>query len=244
MIWKTFAARCIYQSQSGTRVYENMIFRWLKFESKAIQTLINKYYPESPALHYIKPLIFMAQQFPSDCCLLGLGGAGAAHALAPFISPYKISAVEISPEIIDVASRFFMADTLSQLDIIQQDAFQFLEQTPRQFRHILVDLFNADQFPAHCTNAAFFALCHDRLSQDGILAVNLANSREQRPVFELMQQQFGHNMVSIPVGGCANLVILASNSDNKHFLRNFFKSHRQIKRMAWDTEWGNLVAIK
>ncbi|RJT48303.1 hypothetical protein D6J04_04175 [Legionella taurinensis] len=244
MIWKTFAGRCIYQSQTGTRVYENMIFRWLKFESKAIQTLINKHYPASPALHYIKPLLFMAKQFPDHCCLMGLGGAGAAHALSPFLTSSKITAVEISQEIVDVASRFFMLSTIPNLEVIHQDAFHFIENTPRTFRHIIVDLFNASHFPPHCNNDTFFALCKSRLSKDGILAVNLANRQEQRPIFEMMQRQFGYNMVSIPVEGCANLVILASNSEDNQFLKHYFTTHKQVKRMAWDATWGHLAAIK
>ncbi|KTC97987.1 spermidine synthase [Legionella erythra] len=244
MIWKTFAGRCIYQSETGTRVYENPIFRWLKFDSKAIQTLVNKYYPSSPALHYIKPLIFMAQQFPDHCCLMGLGGAGAAHALSPILKQFKISAVEISEEIVAIASRFFMLSRLANLEIIQQDALQFIECTQRQFRHIIVDLFNASHFPPHCYNDRFFALCKSHLSSDGILAVNLANPQEQRPVFEMMQRQFGNNMVSIPVEGCANLVILASNSADNQFLKHFFTAHKQVKRMAWDAKWGHLAAIK
>lgn len=243
-MWQTFAGHCIYHNEQGILIAENHFYRWLKIDSDALQTLLNKNSPSKPGLHYIKALIFMAQQMPGNCCLLGLGGAGAAHALSPSLDGYKITAVELNKDIIQLASRFFMTDMLVNLEIIHQDASIFVQQKGLQFNHMLVDLFNAHSFPDNCNNVAFFRHCQEQLLPNGILAVNLANRHEQKPIFEMISQVFSGNTVSIPVRHCANLVILASHSGNINWLLNALKTSRKVKKLTWSAQWGCLADMK
>ena len=84
-MWKTFAGRCIYASPNGAKVYQNLRYRWLTLGSDAIQTLLHRYQPQHFGLNYVNQLTFAAKHTPGDSCLLGLGGAGVAHALAPYL---------------------------------------------------------------------------------------------------------------------------------------------------------------
>ncbi len=214
MMWKTFAGRCIYHSPTGIRVLQNPLFRWLQFESKAIQTLLNRYCPHRPGLSYIKLLILAAQLQPTSCCMLGLGGGGVAHALSKVLGPEKLTIVENSAEVIDVASRFFMIDQLNNLVVVQEDASSFVQKWTKQFHHLLVDLFDATHFPAQCNNEEFFANCRRLLTPEGILAVNLANRHEQWPILQLIQQQFPHSTITLPSSNSPNVIVLAQNSDS------------------------------
>lgn len=238
MRWKTFAGRCIYNGSEGIRVYENFLYRWLRFDSKALQTLINRYFPARPELNYIKPLMVMAKQKPGNCCILGLGGAGVVHALAFPLHNYRITVVENNAEVIAVAARFFMSGKFTNVEIIHQDAEQFVQQTPAKFSHVLVDLFNADNFPENCNNEAFFARCRGLLTDDGTLAVNLANSFEQKPIFNLIRQQFCRNTIVLPVKKSANIIILASNHQRSSELADFLMQDKLLKKLSWHSEWG------
>lgn len=105
-MWKTKFGKCIYISPSGYKVYQNLLYRWLTLGSEAWQTVINRYIPRRPGLHYLQMLTLMARKYPNDCCLLGLGGAGIAHLLGAQKTIRSIVAVESSEEVIQIAKKF------------------------------------------------------------------------------------------------------------------------------------------
>ena len=236
--WKTIGGRCIYQSPNGIRIIDNYFFRWLMFDSLALQTLINKHSPKKSGLYYVDVLSLAAREKPGNCCLLGLGGAGIAHALAPYLKAYTLTAIEQSQEIIDIAARFFMTNTLANLDIIHSEASLFVSDCHTTFQHVMVDLFNANNFPDSCNNDDFFMNCRRILLPEGILAVNLANQSEQWTLFSKIKHLFNGMTVIIPVKKCANLIVLASKSDNLSSLLALLDDCKDIKRLVWDEQWG------
>ena len=243
-MWKTFAGRCVYRSSTGVRVFQNFFFRWLKFDGTALQTVLNRYFPHRPALQYIKSLVLAAQLQPGNCCMLGLGGGGAAHALSSSLEDFQLTVVESNSEVIDIAKRFFMINNLKNVHIVHQDASIFLQQTTLQFQHLLVDLFNVEAFPQQCNTEQFFAHCKHSLLPGGILAVNLANRHEQWPVFKLIRQQFLSATVALPVKNCPNMIILACKSETVTTLLDLLKHSKKLKRLAWDRQWGCIAEIK
>ncbi|KTD48201.1 spermidine synthase [Legionella quinlivanii] len=240
-MWKTFAGRCLYHSESGISVYDNFIFRWLSMGSPAIQSLINVYKPEKPGLNYISALILPARLFPGPSCLLGLGGAGAAHALSPVLTPFSLTAIEINEEIIQVAKTYFMTERLKNLNIINQDASTFITNNKTQFQHILVDLFDAHRFPPNCYNPQFFSDCQNALSANGYLSVNLANRKEQYPVFQWLKHQFDMSTLVLPVRKSMNMIIIAADKPALDILIEQLKARKIIRALAWDPIWNRIA---
>lgn len=232
-MWKTKFGRCIYTSPSGYKVYENLFYRWLTFGSKALQTLINRHNPQKPGLYYLPALTLMARHYPAPTCLLGLGGAGAALMLSQ-----SVVAVDCSAEIIDIAKRFFIDDRLKNLNIIEANAQDFIKTTEETYSHLLIDLYNAYQFPPECNNEQFFAACRNKLGNKGILSINLANPYEQWTIYQLVKKYFYHTLV-IPVSKSANMVIIASNNE---FIERI-KETKEIKKMMWIEPWG-IVGVR
>ena len=243
MTWKTKAGRCIYQTTSGINVYQNYIYRWLTLNSNVLQTLICRHQPTKPALNYIKQLIVAVTQQPADCCILGLGGGAVVHALSPYLPKISLVAVESNAEVIAIAKNYFMINNLENLTVIHQDAQLFLQQSNRQYQHLLVDLFDAYSFPAHCNNHPFFATCKRLLLPGGVLAVNLANLHEQWPVFEHIRSNFNHCTIALPVKGTANMVILASNEGSITPLLDRLKRSQQVKKLTWNAKWGCVALL-
>ncbi|WP_028389518.1 spermidine synthase [Legionella fairfieldensis] len=242
-MWKTRAGQCIYQSSTGIRVFQNLFFRWLQFDSTALQTVLNRYFPHRPGLHYLAPLVLPVKLNPADCCMLGLGGGGAAHALSPLLTNFQLTIVEASAEVIDVARRYFMIDQLKTLNLIHQDANLFVQQCKKQFQYILVDLFNADSFPAHCNTDTFFSNCKRLLKPGGLLVVNLANKNEQWPVFKLVEKQFPDSTIVLPVPDCSNMIIFAQNGLISAFLAQL-KTHKIMSQLMWDSKWKYIAQFK
>lgn len=244
-MWKTLVGRCIYSSEKGTRVIQNPFFRWLSFaNSNALQTVLNRFHPEKPGLHYINPLIMAAKLQPGSTCMLGLGGAGAAHALAAFRDNSLLTIVEKEAEIIDIAKRFFALDQLENINIIHQDASIFLEQSNAKFQHLLIDLYETNAYPQHCNTDIFFARAKSLLKPGGTLAVNLANRNEQWPIFQLIQKQFATATLACPVKNCANMIIFAQNSNSITPLLSLIKKREVFKRLEWNEKWGLLGELK
>lgn len=243
-MWKTFAGRCIYQSPQGIRIFQNILFRWLKFDSEALQSVLNRYLPQKPELKYIKSLILAAQLQPDDCCMLGLGGGGVAHALSPFLRQSKLVIVEKNAEVIELAQSFFMLNRLKNIIITHEDASLFMSKNANKFQHLLVDLFTADTFPAECSTEEFFMHCKQNLKPGGILVINLANSREHLALFQLIQKQFLQATLVMPVSGKANLIVFAQNSDTINPFLTLLKENRRLKELYWTGTWGYVGKLK
>ncbi len=242
-MWKTLGGRCIFQTPSGVEVHQNLFYRWLNFGGDALQTLINRRHPEKISLGYIHQLAFAVRQQPAECCLLGLGGAGVAHALAPYLKESQILAVENNKEVIEIAKNYFMTKRIKNLSVTYQDANLFVQQCKTQYKHLLVDLYESRSFPEHCNNPDFFLYCQRLLLPDGILALNLTHSEEQWPIFNHLRDVFCQRTVSLPVKNAANLIVLAYNGKSVAPLLNLLKESGSLKELEWDTHWGCIAKI-
>ncbi|MFA5959758.1 MAG: hypothetical protein WC785_04510 [Tatlockia sp.] len=243
MLWKTRFKTCIYHA-SGIAVYQNWLYRWLQFDSPAVQTLIHRYRPHKPQLNYLPPLMLPATVHKKPCLMLGLGGGGIAHALKPYLGEQKLTIVEANAQVIALARQFFGVDTLTNVDIVHAEASDFLSQSNQCFSSILVDLFTDNHFPQGCSNALFFSHCKRLLEPAGVLAVNLANAREHWPVFQLLRDQFARSTLTIPVPRSSNLIVLAQKSDT---ILPFIEKLTQLKainKASWDKRWGYLAEYR
>lgn len=241
-MWKNKFGRCIFESSGGYGVYQNLRYRWLHLGSTAIQTLINRYHPMYPALEYIPLLLCAAKQWPGKTCLLGLGGAGVAHALAPYVGHEKIHAVEYSSEVISIGAAYFKINCISSLIIHELDANDFVQNETGQYKHVLIDLFDAKHFPKHCLTDVFFQHCKRILDPDGIMAINIANASERKRIFQLIQSQFNRSIITLSAKRCSNWVMLASQLPINALIDRFIQN-KVFNRLYWDSEWGYVGSL-
>ena len=125
---KTFFKTCIY-SKNGIKVYQNWLYRWLTFDSKPIQSLINRRHPERHILNYLPPMLLCAKAWPGKTCLMGLGGASIVHSLNQNASGDMIDICELSQDVIDISKRFFHLDLSSNINIHHEDALSFIQKS-------------------------------------------------------------------------------------------------------------------
>jgi spermidine synthase len=236
-MWKTKLGVCIYESPSGYKVYQNLCYRWLTLGSNALQTVINRRKPQKPVLYYLPVLTLMARQYPDNACLLGLGGAGVALMLSNNNSSPPLVAVDNSEEVIDIAKRFFMIDKLKNFTIVHENAMDYVKNSEVIYPHLLVDLYNANYFPPECNNDLFFSSCHRILADNGFIAINLANHKEQWPILQLIKKHFKHTLV-VPIKKSANMVIIAAKFEGKELFFSKIEQSGELKRIVWVDSWG------
>lgn len=237
-MWKTIFGRCIYQSQSGIQVHQNLRYRWLTLGDGFIQTLISRKTPSRTSLQYIGPLTRIVQTRPGTGCLLGLGGAGILHALSSLTADAHWVAVENNREIIEIAHQYFKLKQIQPLDVHHQNAEQFVATTLSSFQHLIVDLHDGKGFPETCHHESFFKHCKNRLDLDGIMAVNVIDIGKHKSLFENIRNQFQNCTLLVPVKGSSNTIIFAFNIENTSQILKKIRQIGLIKHLFWDHEWG------
>ena len=244
MNWKIFAKRCIYQDpRENIFVHQNILYRWLTFGNGPVQSLINRYRPERPALEYIKPLTLAVTQRPGDTCLFGLGGGCVAHALTTIPSPIHLDAVETNSQVIKIAQEYFQLKRIKKLTIIHQDAANFVQSSTMRYQHLLIDTYNEQQIPVQCNNLEFFKASQRRLLPDGFLAINIIGAKSLRPILAHLNQLFACRTLIIPVKHATNIVVLAYNGSEISPLLNLVRTAPSVKQLIWDSEWGYIAQL-
>lgn len=80
--------------------------------------------------------------------VLGVAGGSVIKTLVDEIKYQgKITGVEIDSEIIKIANKYFNLDKIPQLDIIIEDAFEFVLKTKNKYDLIIIDLFQDIKMP-------------------------------------------------------------------------------------------------
>ena len=85
--------------------------------------------------------------------------------------------VDIDPMVFEFAERYF--DSHPNGELITSDARHFLQTSKRQYDVMVLDVFNGDTTPAHLLSLEAVELMQARLSDTGLLALNLFGDVER-----------------------------------------------------------------
>src|SRR5215831_18434557 len=109
---------------------------------------------------------------PSRVAILGLAGGTAARQLtAAFGQSVDITGVEIDPDIVDVAHRYFHLDE-PNVHTVVQDARYWLATQGGKYDMIDMDAYRQPYIPFHLTTREFFQLAAQHLNPGGAVVVN------------------------------------------------------------------------
>lgn len=239
---KTLFGKCIYQNSNGEKVYENLLYRWLTFSSPFIQTLISKTKPHIPKLQYIPPFTFAARNNCGKTCLLGLGGGAIVH----FLKELNINttAIEINQTVIEVANEYFFLKKHPDVNIVKDDGANFIKKTQDKYQNLLIDIHDSYNFPKQCLNISFFKSCVKALDEDGVLAINITNNLDREIIYSLLYQIFTTKIISIPINGYANVILLASNKFTTEYMLSNITLNPEVKKVIWDNKFGYVLDYK
>jgi spermidine synthase len=113
-----------------------------------------------------------AETPPKDVAILGLAGGTAARQItAAYGSNVRITGVEIDPEIVDVAHRYFHLDE-PNVHAVVADARYWIDTTSSKYDVVVMDAYRQPYIPFHLTTREFFSEVRDHLRPDGVAVVN------------------------------------------------------------------------
>lgn len=122
--------------------------------------------------------------------LVGLAGGTIAKQYTEMFGAVPIDGWEIDPKIVQVARDYFGLNE-PNLNVIIADGRWGLSQSEHHYSVIAIDAYRAPYIPWELTTVEFFRLVRDHLSDDGVLAINIGRTPDDRRLIEAMAGTIG-----------------------------------------------------
>lgn len=166
----------------------------------------------------LKQIGFERIQDMNDILVLGVAGGSVIKTLVDEIG-YKgqIKGVELDPEIIAVAHRYFGLDNISTLEIVIADAKEFVQKETQTYDLIIIDVFEDHVMPGFLFQRAFADKVLDLLLPHGSILFNTLNtSSEDLQRNEVYKELFDLSQVKITtltgIEGQNELLVISKKS--------------------------------
>jgi spermidine synthase len=127
---------------------------------------------------------------PRSVLMLGLAGGTAMRILRHLLPDCHFTAIDIDPEIIDLARCHMDLDALG-IEVILGDAYQWLERNRRTFDVVIDDIYLAgktDVFRPQAWDGSLLGKLRRAIAPDGVLAVNLITGPGHRAMQSLTRR--------------------------------------------------------
>jgi len=111
--------------------------------------------------------------------IVGLAAGTTARQATEVFGPIQIDGYEIDPKIVE-AARVYFDMNMDNLNVYVEDGRWGLAHSPHQYNVISIDAYRPPYIPWHMTTQEFFQIVHDRLTEDGVMVINVGRSRDDR----------------------------------------------------------------
>jgi len=108
-------------------------------------------------------------------CIIGLGAGTISKQYTSIFGPIPIDGIEIDPKIVAVGRDFFEMNE-PNLNVVIQDGRLFLTLNERKYDVIAIDAYRLPYIPFHLTTREFFLQVRERLSHEGVVAINVGRT--------------------------------------------------------------------
>ncbi len=125
--------------------------------------------------------------------LVGLAGGTAAQLVTDVYGPVAIDGAELDPEVLAAARTFFHLEDYPNVRAVAADGRSWLLAQPagQHYDLIAVDAYRPPYIPFHLATVEFFQLVRDHLADNGVVAVNVARSRDDYSLVDALAATMG-----------------------------------------------------
>lgn len=127
--------------------------------------------------------------------ILGVAGGSVIKTLVDEIKfKGKITGVEIDRDIIDIANNYFQLDKIPNLEIVIDDAFEYVLKTKLKYDLIIIDIFQDTTMPNFLFEDFFIQRINSLLNLNGFILFNtMVINQKQEERNQLYKSKFdGH----------------------------------------------------
>ena len=214
----------------------------LRFGNHIVQSAMSIRQPDHLLLEYTQAMMtgFAIHPDPVRTLQIGLGAGAITRFIHRHFPGCTQDIVEISPVVIEAATRHFKLPASDRLNIIESDGHAFLKSIKRQYDLIFQDAFEAEGVAGHLQTREYFLDLRRVLAPGGVLVNNAwgSNQTNLRHVAAHMSAVFGQ-LYSISVGVGTNVIFFAQAQRRALPLRDILRSGEEISaRIPFDlTRW-------
>ncbi|HEY7904582.1 MAG TPA: fused MFS/spermidine synthase, partial [Casimicrobiaceae bacterium] len=198
---------------ASIEVSEEAGVRYLHFGTHWIQGAMRIARPWSLELEYTRDLMFplllhKAPTWPRSTLVIGLGAASVPRFLYRHFPRTSQTVVECDPAVVDVArSSFRLPAERARLRVEIGDGADYVIASERRFDWIVVDGFDSQGRAGALDTLPFYCNCLARLTDRGIVAVNLLTWRHAlRGSLARLRAAFGTNLATLPPCDSGNVI--------------------------------------
>lgn len=146
---------------------------------------------------------------PQNMLLIGLGGGSIAKWVHEYLPETKQTVVELHQQVIHVArSMFALPPDDERLEVLAADgAAHVYAMAPESTDFIVMDAYSATGIAPPLATTDFFQACSDRLTDNGVLAVNLWGSDKRFAQYcDLISAVFDARILLLPARQKGNVI--------------------------------------
>lgn len=197
-------------------VSEEAGVRYLHFGSDWIQGAMRLQDPNALELQYTREmmagLLLSEEDWPRTALAIGLGAASMTRFIYHHCPQTRLNVVEIEPRVVAAARHFFeLPEPDLRLTVEIGDGAEYIQHGERRFDYILVDGYDAKARSGALDTAAFYSAVRARLSQRGLMAVNLfGSSRGFDASLARICEVFGERVLAFPSCDSGNVIVFAA----------------------------------
>ena len=149
---------------------------------EAVESMVNLKKPYDLLLPYSRFMFasYLFQPKQRQILIVGLGGGGMVHFYRHYDPEVVVEAVEIDPDVVEIADRYFEVRADRNTRIVTDDAFHFLDAATTRYDVIYMDAFlkpsrdtDATGLPLRLKTIQFYKGLQDKIATDGLIVINL-----------------------------------------------------------------------
>ncbi|MBS7652386.1 MAG: fused MFS/spermidine synthase [Candidatus Bathyarchaeia archaeon] len=165
--------------------------------------------------------------FKEDAGRVLFVGGGGFSGPKRFLQDYEeveVDVVEIDPDVIEVARRYFDLKDDPRLTVYNEDGRRYLQRIEKRYDLVVLDAYSKTYVPFHLMTHEFFKLLHERLSDDGVIISNLIASlvgdtanlfwAEYRTISQVFPSIYIFPTSDTGPGWVQNIILVASKNPN------------------------------
>jgi len=154
-------------------------------------------------------------RWPRKVLLIGLGAASLTKFLYRNFPLAHLTVVEIEPAVVAAARQFFkLPEDPKRVDIVIGDGVQYVLNSDKKFDLILVDGYDENARSGALDTLPFYQSCRARLSDTGVMAVNLLTSnRRFEGSITRIAEAYDDRVLAFPSCESGNAIAFAAEGD-------------------------------
>jgi len=210
--------KVLYEKQSSYNTIlvteDDRGMRTLLFEKGGVrQSVVKVGDPDHIELPYARtmPVGLALVKKPQRVLIVGLGGGTIPRFLHKHYPQTTIDVVEIDPEVVHVAKKFFSFREDSTMHAYVDDGRRFIERCREPYDVIFLDAFGSEEIPYDLATREFLQAVRRALTPQGV-AVGNVWSRSSNPLYDSMvrtYQEVFEELYILDVRGAGNKILIA-----------------------------------